>query len=394
MFILRLLRYLQGTVRFRAQGVFVERFLNLLARDRIPVWDGRKRGDAYEGHVRAGSYRRMRRHAKKAGIKLSVVDKAGLPFQRRKYRKRRGLLVGLLLFGVFLAVMSGFIWRVEVGGNEKVEDSEVIAALERIGVKPGAWRSSINVRECERMAMLQLREISWIALNIEGSTVHVELSESMPPPPMIDPDIPCNVVAGATGQIVKLQVFAGQALLREGDTVMAGDIIVSGIKEDRLGQNLFRHALASVRARVEPELTVEVPLAQTEYRQTGDTRTRRYIQSLGFDLPFFLPRGIPAPYRVERSSQPVTVLGAEMPVSIFREDYILMEEVPVTCTEEQAKQLALTELAALEKARLGDADILQKSMTAKVEKGVFVLTANYTCIMEIGMEKEIFQEAQ
>ena len=161
MFLIRLVRFLRGYVRFEAQGVFIERFLNLLARDRISVWDGRKRGDTYTGCTRAGAYGKMRRHAKKAGVRLHVLDKEGMPFHRRRYRGRVGLLIGAGIFVAFLAVMSGFIWRMEVSGNEKLEDSEIIAVLERLGVSPGTWRSTIDVRECERLAMLELHEISW-----------------------------------------------------------------------------------------------------------------------------------------------------------------------------------------------------------------------------------------
>jgi len=391
MFLIRLVRFLRGYVRFEAQGVFIERFLNLLARDRISVWDGRKRGDTYTGCTRAGAYGKMRRHAKKAGVRLHVLDKEGMPFHRRRYRGRVGLLIGAGIFVAFLAVMSGFIWRMEVSGNEKLEDSEIIAVLERLGVSPGTWRSTIDVRECERLAMLELHEISWIALNIEGSTVRVAVSESTPPPAMIDPNTPTNIVAGHTGQIVSMRVYEGQPLLREGDTVMAGEVIVSGITQDRLGQNLFRHALADIKARVQPVIRVEVPLAQTEFRETGETRRRSYLQALGFDLPLYWPGSIPGPYRVERWETPLAFFGIPLPLSTLGEEYVLMEEVPVTLTESQAKDKALLELETLERVQLEDAEILEKTMTASLEGQSFVLEASYTCIMEIGVKKIILQ---
>jgi len=390
MFILRFLRFLNGYVRFQAQGVFIERFLNLVARDRIPVWDGHKRDGIYTGCVKASSYRRMRRHAKKTGVRLKVVDKEGAPFHRRKYRRRTGLLVGIALFVVFIYVMSGFIWRIEVNGNETLEDSQVIEALERIGVKTGAWRSSIDVRESERLAMLELDELAWIALNIRGSTIYVEISERTEPPVMVDPHDPCNIVAGQSGQIVSMRVYEGEALLQEGDTVLKGDIIISGITEDRLGQSLYRHALADITARVEPVIRVEVPLHQTQFVETGEQINRRYLQILGLDLPIFLPGDLPKPYRVEQEQNPLTIFGVPFPVSVLREEHILMEEVPVTFTEEQAKSQALEELALLERARMDGAEILEKSVAAILEGDTLYLEARYVCLMEIGVKKEIF----
>lgn len=389
MFILRFLRYLQGYVRFRAEGEFIERFLNLLARDRIAVWDGRKRGNTYTGCARAAVYRKMRRHAKTSGVRLRVTGKSGAPFTRRKYRHRKGVLVGALVFFAFIFVVSGFIWRVEVNGNESVEESHVIAALEEIGVGTGTWRAAIDVREAERRAMLKLPEVAWLALNIKGSTVTVEIDERTPPPPMVDPHKPCNIVAARDGQITSIRVYDGEPLLQQGDTVMKGEIIVSGITEDRMGQNLFRHALADVEAQVQAALTVEVPLAQVEYEPVGETVTRRYLQVFGFDLPLYWPRAVPRPYRAAREQIPFSLFGAALPAGVLREEFTLMREVPVTLTEEQAKERALKELDALEIVEFEGAEFLDKRVTGVLHGGRFVLRAEYVCSMPIGIEQEI-----
>ncbi|MDR2932224.1 MAG: sporulation protein YqfD [Oscillospiraceae bacterium] len=383
------MRYSRGYVVFTAAGDFVERFLNLAARDRIAIWDGHKTGDTYTGATDIKSYRKLRKHAKNAGVRLRISQKEGVPFQRYRYRKRKGLLVGLAIFAAFLFIMSRFIWRVEVSSTGGVPESTIVRALENIGVRPGVPRASIDVRDSERRALLLLHDLSWIALNIEGSIVHVEYSQSVAPPDMIDPNAPCNIIASASGQINALNIYDGQPLVALGDTVMKGDVIVSGITQDRLGQSLFRHAQAQVIARVTHTIEIEVPMQQTRYIETGDERGRNYLGVMGFEIPLFLPFKIPHPYHVERVREPVTLFSLETPVWTLRERYILMEEVPVTLSKEEARKQALLELAATEKVALEGAEIYDKKMGVTTQDGHYILHVEYDCAMDIAEEQEI-----
>ncbi|WRS26418.1 sporulation protein YqfD [Oscillospiraceae bacterium MB08-C2-2] len=390
MLILRLIRYLRGYVRFKATGVFVERFLNLVAREHIPLWDGRKKGDTYTGSTIAAHYHRLRRPARKAGVSLRVAEKRGAPFEKKKYRKRKGLLGGLLLFAAFMFIVSQFIWRIDVAVNPHVDESRVRQALDKLGIGVGTLRSSIDVRDAERKLLLELDEVSWIALNIDGSAIHVELNDTTPPPEnFVDVNTPCNIVASHSGQIITMRVYDGQAVVQQGQAVEAGDILVSGIMQDRHYQNIFRHSLADIIAQVQITETVRVPMNQTEYKPTGETKVRRYLQFPKLDLPLFIPLKLPQPYAVERQKVPFSFFGMPLPIGYLREDYILMEEVPVTLTEEQAKAQALEQLNLIQKTRLADAEILDKKAVGKIQDDTLIVDATYICNMNIAMEKAI-----
>lgn len=392
MFLLDFSRHLRGYIRFTATGVFVERFLNLMARDRIAVWNGKKTGDTYTGCVDIKGYKKLRKHARKTGVRVRIAQKRGVPFTRYKYRYRYGIVAGLLLFAVFLGIMSRFIWRIEVNGNTEVTESSILQVLEGLDVKTGVLRSSIDVRDSERRALLLLHELSWVALNIEGSTIHVEVKERAVPPDMVDPDKPCNIVAAADGQILTLNAFDGQPVVNAGDTVRKGDIVVSGITQDRMGKNLFRHSRAEVIATINYTIEAEVPFDYIEYVETGRSRHRGYLNLMGFQLPLFLPLRIPHPFHVDRSETPLVLFGAELPFSYLKEDYTLMEEVPVTLTKEQAREMALRQLNAAQQLQLGAAQIHQKELTGSVRDNCYVLRADYICTMDIAEEREILLE--
>ena len=388
MFILSFFRYISGYVRFTAYGGFLERFLNLCAKDHIFIWDGRRSGEVFTGYTSAKNYSRLRRHAKKAGVKLKLGEKHGVPFTRRKYRKRKGLLIGLVVFVAALLSMSRFIWRIEVNGGD-IPESYIISALESIDIHPGKLRSSIQVRDSERRALLLIHDISWIALNVEGSTVYVEYSKSTPSPKMIAPSTPCNIIASASGQITSLDVFDGQPLVTEGHTVMAGDIIVSGITRDKKEQNVFVHARAKAIARTIFTTEIEIPFNQTEYIETGKKTSRFYLHAMGFEIPLFLPLKLPRPYYAERTDEPVNIFGFMSPFRLLSEEYTFVEEVPVLLDNEQARKQALLELASIEKIKLDGAKILEKNVNISTTSDIYTLTATYDCEMNIAQTQEI-----
>ena len=95
MFIIRFLRWLLGWVEFEAEGGFPERLLNLAARGGIPLWDTGRRGVVLTARCFARKYKKLRPIARKAGVRLHVVRRHGVPFFLQRYRARAGLVAGL-----------------------------------------------------------------------------------------------------------------------------------------------------------------------------------------------------------------------------------------------------------------------------------------------------------
>ena len=390
MILIRIFRRLRGTVRFEVTGTLLERFLSLLAWEGIPVWEITRHEQTLTGCVSASDYPLLRPLAKKAGVRLHLQKKAGLPFKKRRLKKRHGLLVGLFLFALFLFGMTRFIWTIEVVGNDTIPDSVVLRQLEEAGVRPGVLRRSINVRDVERQTMYGIREIGWIALNIDGSSISVVVNEAIAQPPDIDPRSPSNIVAAHPGQLIELRVYHGQPLLTKGDAVYQGQVIVSGITQDSFGQNVLRHARADIIAEVSRELEIRVPLDQTTYQETGGSARRNFLRVFGFEAPLFFPRGIPQPYVIDRTEAPLMLLGVQLPITHRRESFTLMQEVPVRLTEEQALERALLELEVAVTAEFAEATIKELYRYGSLVDNEFVLRASLVVHMNIAKPQEIY----
>lgn len=392
MFIIRLLRFINGYVRFRVSGVFVERFLNLAARGGINLWDGKKTATTYTGHVLVKHYFRLRPYAKKSGLHMQVEEKFGWPFLKKKYRRRVGLAFGILAFFVLIGVLGNFVWTIEVTGNSAVDKGQILDVLYEQGLKTGSYKGKLDAREIERKTMIEIDELSWIAVNITGSTVQVEVRERILAPDMfLDDDKACNIVARYTGQIQTIDVYDGQTQLKAGDTVLAGDLLVSGVIEDGKAQTRFVHARADIKARTEYKIEIEVPLQQVKRIFTGEEKTKTYLKILTQKVPLFFGKDS-ALYESDESIDAVAPFGISTPFAVIKEHRRYYTQETVTYGQVECKEMAMAQLEEEEKLQLKGAQVLNKDVSGKIEREKYVLTAIYTCVMEIGKEQEIFIE--
>ncbi len=147
--VISIIRFFRGTVRFSIRDGFLERFINLCAQNRVPVWNGRREGNRYSACTTLAGSRRLPELAQKAGVILEPGQQGGVPVLLRRYHKRTGLFAGTALVLVGMMILGSFIWQVEVEGLQTISEAEVRAALEELGVHKGVLRRDIDAREVE-----------------------------------------------------------------------------------------------------------------------------------------------------------------------------------------------------------------------------------------------------
>lgn len=388
MSVISIIRFFRGTVRFSIRDGFLERFINLCAQNRVPVWEGRREGNRYTACTTLTGSRRLPELAQKAGVVLEPGRQGGAPVLLRRYRKRTGLFAGAALVLVGMMVLGCFLWQIEIEGLQTIPEEEVRAALEELGVRKGVLRRDIDAREVERRLLIRLDKAAWVAVNLRGSRAVVEIMERVVPPERVDDRVPHNVVAAKPGFITYLEVYNGQPTVKIGDSVDTGEILVSGIMEDKKGRSRTVHARGKILAQSREELRVEVPYNQTEYQLRG-IMVRRYLNILSVQLPLFWGRPLEGPYKAERATFPIPVISKLAPITWSRENYLLLDESSRQIGPEEAREKAQKELEALEKREFAGMTILQRELTGREMGDRFVLEGVYLCEEDIGEEKEI-----
>lgn len=281
MLLISLWNYLRGYVMIEVSGFSIERFLNLAMHRGIYIWDINRFGNKAIMKVGVSGYKLLKPCAKKTGCQIKIKDKKGFPFITYRYRKRKMIPIGILLFVILIYIMSSFIWLVEVKGNERVSAQDIIEKLSQNGYKVGALKYKMDLRYAEQVIMKNFPDILWTGISFEGTKLIIELTETVEKPQELDYTKPCNIVAKADAHIVQIVTRKGTPKVKPGDTVRKGDVLVSSevvIGEE--GDKNYVHASADIIAKTYYSVQAKIKMQKINKKYTG-------IFNKGYEFIFF-----------------------------------------------------------------------------------------------------------
>lgn len=386
---LQLTRWLLGYAQFSVIGGSPERFLNQCARSGIYLWDIRG-GKNCGACVAAGKYRELRVCARRAGSKLKVSKKRGFPFATMGIRKRKGILAGAAVFALVIGLLSMHVWCIEVVGNTTIPTDEIKTELTEMGITAGVMKSQVNPQMVQQALMLKFPKVGWLSVNTRGCTAEVRLQEKVERPPLEVKDTrPCNIKAAATGQILSLEVYAGTPQVKEGDAVVEGQLLISGVVEDDKGLTSLKHAAGKIMAETSRTFTTEVELKRTVTAPTGQTVTQRSLNFFGACVPLSLIGKPEGNYRAEGVYTELKLMNSVLPIRLYEENWVEEHTVNVTLTREQARKEAEEQMKQKLQQELGDAKIISANSSDSVTGSKLIYTEIVKSEQNIAQESEI-----
>lgn len=380
--------FVRGYVVIAADGYFLERFLNICMRRGIFLRNVRRVGsERICACVSIGDFKRIRGVARKTSTRVKILERHGLPFLLHRMRHRHAAAFGAVLFCAVLWYCSTHIMGVAIVGNSRISDETVALELRKLGVYRGAPIRLIDRRMVQNSMMNELDDLAWIGVNIKGSKVYVEIRERLDVR-REETDAPCNLVAARDGLVRMLDVKEGQTVVRLGDMVEKGDLLVSGAVDSTAEGIRYVHAFGGVYAETRYMMSREYPLEYTEKIYTGKKKSRYTIAVFGGELPLFDASRAP----FEKSDSP----GRERLFSVggtalWRDVLCEYTEEKRTRSAEDAEKLGKEELSAeLEKEIPEGARVLRKNFEkAKSGDKKVKITAEFVCIEDIALQRPI-----
>ncbi len=394
----KLFHLLTGYAQFEITGDSA-RFLNMTAKSGFGFWDFSRRGERSCVRCRAREYRRLWPFARRCGVRLRCVKKRGLPFQVRRLWLRKGLCLGILCGIALYFFLSSFVWGVSISGTESLSDRQVLEAAEKNGVYSGAWKGDFTPKLAAHSIISDLPELKWASVNTDGCFVEIAVGEGEKKPEITDDLRWSNMVAAREGKILAIEAERGRPEVALGDTVAKGDILISGLYQERLDPyapppekplETLGAARGSVRAETYREFTVQVSSEKRELLPTGKKQTNSVFCLFGFRIPLGLQSEPPENCRMYRDDSMVTALGVELPVGIEREVFVLLEETGRPMGKQELKEAALLKLREAQKAALpAGSRILKEELTYSFPEGMCIVSASCRCEEEIGEIREV-----
>lgn len=281
------IRYLRGYVKIRVEGYSPERFLNLCCFHHIFIWGLVPAGNAYEMYMSLSGFRKIRPFTRKTHTKAVILKRCGFPFFLKRYEKRKLFFISLLLCAALLKVYSLFIWDIHFEGNQKWPDETLSEFLDSKGVAPFMLKSSVSCADIVKDIRKEYNDIVWVSASIDGSRLKVQIKENedtfKEETDVSQEEHPTDLVAETDGVITEIVTRSGVPQVYVGDTVKAGDILVSGrieVKNDSgevVGYQ-YQKSDADVFADTQIEYSDSMPLTWQDKVYDGRKRYKWYVR--------------------------------------------------------------------------------------------------------------------
>ena len=386
---------LRGEVRVRVAAAYPERVLNLCASRQLALWDVEwVSSGEFVCTMSHGDWRRLRQAAGKLECTLTAEGHRGMPFFLRWLQSRRALAASMAVCALALLAGSFFIWEFEIEGNTAVSDREILRALEKNGVTLGTFGFSVDGDDLRNHVLLDLPELSWIAVNVTGCRARVQVRERQEPPEIVDRRVPSNIVARRDGLVLRIRTLAGERAVLPGTTVSEGQLLISGVEDtDTFGARMLA-GLGSVTARTWYTLTMELPV-EARYKVYEEEQTRYALVFGRHRVNFYGNSSIEgAGYDKIQERMPLRFLGVSLPVTVVRETRRPYTAETVRVSAEEARRQGETILTAyLHSLVDGYGTVSSTLCTVREKGGVFRVTLTAECVEEIGQSVPIYQAA-
>lgn len=372
---LGILQFLKGYVRMKIWGVSPERFLNLCSNKNILLWDICKDGDVYTMCISLSAFLQLRPIARKTGVRVVVLQKFGLPFLLPGLLKRKIFIAGLFLCVTFWIVSYRFVWDITLEGNYQITQEVFTDFLASLQVRVGMRKTDLDISALEREIRRAFPEVTWTSARLSGTRLEISIKEN--DAPMLEEPVPVeggqNLVSEYAGVITSMIVRSGVPMVKIGDTVEEGTLLVEGrvpIYNDDATVREYLYITADADITVEHSITYQdtLPATYIQKSYTGRSFSRPFVRLGGKEIKLPQERPYLVYDTVTQGHTPMLLEKMSIPLSwgqyVYREYMNVEHEYTLKQAEALLVEKELQFLATLEEKGV---HIIEKDV--KIEEG-------------------------
>ncbi len=345
-------RFITGFLIIQIQGKNISRFLNLCIRSGISIWQmGSMEGMQCTFGLNLRDVYRLTPLLRKTRVRIFIKEKKGLPFLLNRYKKRKIFAASLTAAVLGILFLSTRIWRIEVIGNSSIGEDTILNYLKEKDISYGVDQKSIDNDALELSLRQDFDRIIWASVYEEGTRLVVCIQEKLVSDKAAEKTDTCmDLVASKNAKIASVITRKGIALVKKGDKVKAGDILVSGRQEilddnGEVKEYFYQSADADILAYSTYDYEDNIPKETVTANATGKEHTRFFLQV--FDYRLTTPKlhaDFEQSENISESSQLCLLKSFYLPVYIGKNRQIELDKKVKKVSVDEAKTRALENL--------------------------------------------------
>ena len=385
-----LINFLFGYLNIELEGYYIERFINTCISKNIFLWGiKRTKSTILFANIGAGDFKQAAKIAKKHGCRIKIKSKSGLPFIVKKYKKRKIFFILLFLVIIGIYTLSKFVWNIEITGNTKVDSNEILSALEEDGLKVGVLKSKVNTDEIINKIRYQREDIAWIGIELDGTNAIVKIVEADSKPEIIDENDYCNIIATKDAVIEKISAQNGTLMVKEGDTVKKGDVLIAGWMEGKYTGKNYVNANGEVKAKVTYSQSEKIEKKEIKREQTGKNENKYAIKFNNFKINFYKTLSKYEIYDTMYTNKKIKLFSNfYLPIEVIKYTNYEVTETEISYGKEEAK-LEGQKRAEEKLNELIEGEISKKDVNITEYETYYDVKVTYEVIEQIGTKEKI-----
>ncbi len=260
-----------GYVCISLYGRQINRFLNLCSRNGIRLWKiTRDIEHVIRVHIGLKDFYYLKPYLRKTKTRMKIVSKKGFPFWCYRHPKLKWMLVMLFFAGCMFLYSFNFIWKIEIQGNYKVSTYELMEFLEGREIETGIKKDQIDCSALEYQLRQNFQDLGWVSVYINRTKLCIEIKESLYDAFESIPEeenVQYNLVAQKDAIIYSIITRKGVAVVKNGQTVKAGDLLVLGqceIYDDAGAVKDVLHFAADAQIYADVQRRILIPVSEME----------------------------------------------------------------------------------------------------------------------------------
>lgn len=333
---------------YQVSGSGVERLLNVLEKEGFHLQDiARKKKQRLDFSAPLDQSARLEESLKSMGFSFQVLPARGLLKRVVSFHRNRFLIVisGLLLMAALCSLR--FIWKINITGAGSYL-GEVNGYLRECGIAPFVYKGSLDLQKLCEDLLYRLPRVAWVRAEIRGVELEIRITQGVPQPAVISDTDAGNVTAALDGVVQSILVFRGTAMVKPGDTVKQGQVLIAGKENREAGKEALVQAGGKVYARTWRSADAFVSAERLRESATGrESETSRLVTPWGTVVSQPSPDYLTYDQEIRR----IYIGEAWVPLWLEKVKYkeIALEKIPedIEATKAEAGALAMRKLLSL-----------------------------------------------
>lgn len=392
MYIKLLAKLLLGYVKVEIEGYYIERFINICTNNKILIWNLKRENDVKVYlNIGINDFKKITKVGKKTNCKIKILKKKGIPFILHKYKKRKIFGIFLILVLISIFVSSEYVWDIKISVKDNLEIENIEQDIETLGIKKGVKKDKIDTNKIINELRIKRDEIAWVGIDVEGTSVKINIVKSKKIPDIVNNSDYCNIIASKSGTIKKITAQNGTAVVNVGDSVQKGDILIAGYMEGKYTEPRLVHSLGKVEAIISYQKAKNINFKQEEYKYTGKEEKKYEIDLCNYKIKLYKNKSKYERYTEEKEEKNLKLSkNLYLPISIVKITNKEQTKEEKTYGLDEAVKIATDEATQeIEEKIENKNDIEDKRVDVnKNETGVTV-TVTYDILEDIGENQKI-----